>query len=164
MDISKRYDASAKQLLSYRYALAWILKGYIPEFAEYEIEDIANVYIESEPEVSQTVVHQNERIQGQNTEDSTLDEGTVFFDIRFSAYAPKQGENIRVIIDVEAQNNANPGYDLWKRAEYYCARLISAQKGTVFTKSEYSKIQKVYSIWLLPNVTAELKISLPPTA
>ncbi len=155
--LAKRYDAIAKQLLSYKYVLAWILKGYVPEFAECEIEDIVNKYIETEPEVSETPVHQNEKIKGQNTEDSTLDEGTVYYDIRFEALAPKSNENIRIIINVEAQNNANPGYDLWKRAEYYCCRLISAQKGTVFTKSEYSKIQKVYSIWLLPNVTGELE-------
>ena len=34
---------------------------------------------------------------------------------------------------------------------YYGSRLISAQKGTVFTGEHYEKIQKVYSIWVLVN-------------
>ena len=29
--------------------------------------------------------------------------------------------------------------------------MISAQYGTVFTHSEYDKIQKVYSIWICPD-------------
>ena len=33
------------------------------------------------------------------------------------------------------------------------ARLISRQKGTVFTHSDYQKIQKVYSIWICPSIT-----------
>ena len=35
-----------------------------------------------------------------------------------------------------------------KRAIYYCSRMISAQHGPIFTKSEYGKIRKVYSIWI----------------
>jgi hypothetical protein len=44
-----------------------------------------------------------------------------------------------------------PGYPLTKRGIYYCARMISEQYGTVFTKEEYSKINKVYSIWICPS-------------
>lgn len=43
------------------------------------------------------------------------------------------------------------GYPLVKRGFYYCARMISEQYGTVFTDSEYEKIQKVYSIWICPS-------------
>ena len=39
-------------------------------------------------------------------------------------------------------------YPLTKRAIYYCSRMISAQHGPIFTKSEYGKIRKVYSIWI----------------
>ena len=55
---------------------------------------------------------------------------------------------IRLIINVEAQTAFNPGYPLTKRAIYYCSRMISAQHGPIFTKSEYGKIRKVYSIWI----------------
>ena len=78
----------------------------------------------------------------------------MFYDVRFDAIAPKsadsteQEEVIRLIINVEAQTKFKPGYPLTKRAIYYCSRMISAQHGPIFTKSEYGKIRKVYSIWI----------------
>lgn len=35
-----------------------------------------------------------------------------------------------------------------ERGSFYCGRMISAQKETVFRNSDYNKLQKVYSIWL----------------
>ena len=78
----------------------------------------------------------------------------MFYDVRFDAIAPKsadsteQEEVIRLIINVEAQTKFKPGYPLTKRAIYYCSRMISVQHGPIFTKSEYGKIRKVYSIWI----------------
>ena len=57
-------------------------------------------------------------------------------------------QNSQVIINVESQNQWNPGYSLTKRAAYYAARMLSRQKGTVFTGSDYGKLQKVYTIWI----------------
>ena len=88
------------------------------------------------------------RITSQQVEDKSEREGTVFYDIRFTAVAPSDGKPIRLIINIEAQNNFHPGYPLLKRAIYYCSRMISSQYGTVFTKSHYEKIEKVYSIWI----------------
>ena len=51
-------------------------------------------------------------------------------------------------MNIENQNVWNPGYPLIKRAIYYCGRLISWQKGTVFQGDDYGKIEKVYSIWI----------------
>ena len=62
-----------------------------------------------------------------------------------------------MIINVEAQNDFYPGYPIIKRGIYYCARMISAQYGTVFTNSHYEKIQKVYSIWICMNPPKERK-------
>ena len=70
------------------------------------------------------------------------------YDIRFTALAPATGEPIRLIINLEAQNEFHPGYPLIKRALYYVSRLISAQHGTEFTHGHYEKIKKVYSIWI----------------
>ncbi len=49
---------------------------------------------------------------------------------------------------MEAQGDFYPGYSLLKRGFYYVGRMLSAQKGTVFTESAYDKLRKVYSIWL----------------
>ncbi len=145
------YDASAKKLLSSKKILAWILKYCVPEFESCEIADIRDKYIEGTPEVGVTPVLPDEtnaaRIVGDNVEDKTLTEGTVTFDIRFRAITPEK-DSLGLIINIEAQHSSNLDYPLTKRAVFYCSRLISAQHDTVFTKSEYGKIKKVYSIWL----------------
>ena len=90
-------------------------------------------------------------IQGTGVEDTTITEGTVTFDIRFTAAVPSVREKIGLILNVEAQNQFHPGYPLIKRGIYYCCRMVSSQYGTVFTKSHYEKIKKVYSIWICTN-------------
>lgn len=54
-----RYDQSAKNILSDKSILAHILKSTVSEFKDASIEDIANVYIEGTPEVSQIPVNQD---------------------------------------------------------------------------------------------------------
>ena len=77
------------------------------------------------------------------------------FDILFHAKAPDTDDLITLIINVEAQKSLSPKnnegkiYPLMKRAVYYISRLISSQKETEFTGSDYGKIKKVYSIWNL---------------
>ena len=79
------------------------------------------------------------------------------YDIRFYAKAPGEDGLISLIINVEAQNRYDPGYPLLKRALYYCSRMISAQYGTEFTKSEYGNIKKVYSIWVCTQPPKEYR-------
>ncbi len=148
------YDAAVKHLLAHKPFLARIMKECLPEYRDCSIEDIMNRYIEGTPSVASVGVHVDEtspRIKGGNTEDKTITEGTVFYDIRFNALAPKDDDVIGIIINVEAQNKSNPGYSLLKRAIYYCSRMISAQKNVEFTGSDYNGIQKVYSIWVCSN-------------
>ena len=94
-------------------------------------------YIEGETQISEAAVHPDEeagslQIRGLNTEDSTINEGTVTYDIRFRAIVPGTGERISLIINVEAQNDFYPGYPIVKRNLYYCCRLVSSQYGTEF--------------------------------
>ena len=87
-------------------------------------------------------------ISGMDTEDKSVHEGTVTYDIRFRAIVPGSEEQIALIINVEAQNDFYPGYPLIKRGIYYCCRMISSQYGREFTGPHYEKIKKVYSIWI----------------
>ena len=157
-----RYDAACRQLISNKAILAWILKGCVEEFYGCDIRDIAERYIEGTPEVGTVGVHPDETneetpaaagdtITGMNTEDTTLTEGKVTYDVRFYALAPKDREQIRLLLDVEAQGDFYPVYPLVKRGFYYCGRMVSAQYGTEFTGSHYENIRKVYSIWLCMN-------------
>ena len=221
-DYEARYDRAAKKLLANKLVLAHILKDCVKEYQACSIMDIAQKYIEGEPEVGTTGVYMDDsnspeqpdikpetmatqsaevqamnaqevnaqevnaqainaqsmkvqamneqamnahaisiqamntqvtKVQGMGNEDISQNEGTVYYDVRFNAIAPSTEEhgNIRLIINAEAQNRFKPKYPLTKRAVYYGSRLISAQNGTVFTKSDYQKLRKVYSIWICVN-------------
>lgn len=154
------YDKAAKGVLSQKKVLAYILKRTVPEFESASLDDIANIYIEGQPEVStvpvskdktNAVLHALERqdtptIKGAQNEDNSITEGSIVFDILFRAKAPETNEIITLIINVEAQKRLNPKkktgdtYPLLKRAVYYASRLISSQKGTEFINSDYDKI------------------------
>lgn len=174
-DFDADYDKTAKKLLANKQILAQIMKGCVDEYSECSVDEIAEKYIEGTPEVGTVGVHVDdtnrlprtpEVITGSNNEDSTLTEGTVHYDVRFDAIAPTSAHDaasqdvIRLIINVEAQTAFNPGYPLTKRAIYYCSRMISAQHGPIFKKSEYGKIRKVYSIWVCTKPSDEFQNTL----
>lgn len=68
----------------------------------------------------------NKSIEGLNTEDDIPNEGKITYDIKFYVILP-DGEHTKIIINIEAQKDSKPGYDLVTRAVFYCARLLSAQ-------------------------------------
>ena len=151
-------DAACKQFLSDKLILACILKGCVSEFQDCDVHDIETKYIEGEPEIGTIGVHPgttNQRtpdvlggkIHGINNESASDTEGKVTFDIRFYALTPTK-ERVKLIINIEAQNDFYPGYPLIKRAIYYGSRQISAQYGSEFEHAHYENIKKVYSIWI----------------
>ncbi len=153
-DDSAGYDAACKRVLSEKAILARIMKSCLEEYKECDVSDIAEKYIEGQPQVSAVPVLPDEDstvISGMDTEDKSVREGSVTYDIRFRAIAPSSGEQIALIINVEAQNDFYPGYPLIKRGIYYCSRMISSQYGREFTGAHYEKIKKVYSIWICMN-------------
>ena len=89
------------------------------EYSEYDVAEIAEKYIEGSPQIASMTVHQDEvnaeLITGMATESNSVQEGKVTYDIRFWAVHPKSGELIRLIINIEAQNDFYPGYPLIKR-------------------------------------------------
>ncbi len=152
------YDAACKRLLANKVILAWIMKGCLEEYRDFDVDVIAEKYIEGDPQIAKVAVNPDEeaessgeQIKGAKNEDSTIKEGTVTYDIRFYGVAPRSGEIVSLIINVEAQNDFYPGYPIIKRGIYYCSRMISAQYGVEFTDSHYEKIKKVYSIFICAN-------------
>ena len=128
-----RYDATCKEVLSEKSMIACILQTCVEEFKGCSIRDIVRHYIQGTPDVGTIVVEPDGgsplRIRNEQTEDKTQHEGTVFYDIRFTALAPRSDKPIELIINIEAQNDFHPGYPLLKRAIYYCSRMISSQYG-----------------------------------
>lgn len=153
------YDDSCKKILANKDIAARILKEIVPEYKDSTVDAI-KLYI-SNIDIGKTPVDADylpPLVNLENSEDKTLYEGTRHFDIKFTAKAPKDNNStINLIINIEAQRKYNPGYSLIKRGIYYCCRLISSQYGTVFYKSDYDSIQKVYSIWICPNPTSKFK-------
>ena len=153
-ELSARYDAACKRVLSEKSILAWIMKSCLEEYQDCNVQEIAEKYIEGQPQVASVPVLPDEDgtvIHGMDTQDTSLREGTVTYDIRFRAIVPGTGEHISLIVNVEAQNDYYPGYPLLMRGVYYCCRMVSAQYGREFTGPNYGKLKKVYSIWICMN-------------
>lgn len=53
-------DASCKRLLADKSILAWILKDCVEEYRNSNIQDIAEKYIESEPQIAEVAVNPDE--------------------------------------------------------------------------------------------------------
>ncbi len=153
-----KYDAACKRVLSDKILLAHILKACVAEFKDASIKDIVEKYLTGDPLISQIPVHSGtSKVHTASNEDVTEPDSTVTYDIRFYAIAPKSGELVQLIINVEAQGDYYPGYPLLKRVIYYCSRQISAQYGVDFENYHYEKIIKVYSIWICLNPPAYLR-------
>ena len=159
-----QYDQHAKRVLADKKIMAYILKRTVPEFQDETLDDIAYRYIEGDPKVGEVPVNPDKtnavrgsaarhakNVQGDRNEAVSPTEGWITFDILFHAKAPRTGELITLIINVEAQKTqrrSRLGYDLLKRAMYYAGRLISSQKETEFAGSDYDGLKKVYSIFI----------------
>jgi len=90
-DDSAGYDAACKRVLSEKAILARIMKACLAEYQDCDVGEIAEKYIEGQPQVSNLLVLPDEGgtiISGMDTEDKSVHEGTVTYDIRFRASVP----------------------------------------------------------------------------
>lgn len=148
-----KLDECCKALLAEKQFLAWILQSCEDAYKDKNIDEIIDC-IEGEPEIGKIPIGEGlenkyaaEKISGMSTEDASKYEGTIRYDIRFRSRLPDKKES-ELIVNVEAQNNFNPGYRLVTRGLYYAGRMISSQKGSEFDHSDYSRLKKVHSIWI----------------
>ena len=160
-----QYDTQCKKILSEKIILAWILKHVTTEFSGMSIEDIVDC-IEN-PQISLVKVNPGETNQESfelhselendiktvmtGVEDAVSDEGSIYYDILFSAYVPVKNAHIKLIINLESQKSFYPGYEIVTRGIFYCGRMLSAQLGTEFKAKDYDNLKKVYSIWICMN-------------
>ncbi|MCR5336203.1 MAG: hypothetical protein K6E42_06575 [Synergistes sp.] len=145
------YDTSCKRVLAEKHVLARILHGCTVEFRDFDIETIVKECFGGHMYISAVPIAPDETgafLQGSDVGLTSPTEGSVYFDILFDALVPSKDESVRLLVNVEAQSDFYPGYSLLQRGMYYCGRLLSAQNGTVFSRSHYEKLCKVYSIWI----------------
>ncbi len=164
-DSKKAYDDVCKRILSEKSVLAWIMKTCIREYKDVSIEDIKTKYIEPEILVGTDYLDADAElysptISGLNTEDISLDDGMIRYDIKFKALLPNTNEMAELIINIEANGYNKKDSPILKRAMYYASRLISSQKGVEFKGSKYEGIKKVYSIWVITNLGVREKSSI----
>lgn len=156
--VGMKYDAAMKRVLACIPIASQIVKETVPEFADMSLDDISKCFVKVYPacigvdvDTTHPVVRQ---AIGLGTEDKSINEGAITYDVRLLVRNPKTQDESLLIINLEAQNIINAkklGYDLVKRAVYYASRLISSQKGELFTNSDYNKICKIYSIWFVES-------------
>lgn len=153
-----KYDAAMKKVMACIPIASQIVKETVPEFSDMSLDDIGKCFLSVDSAcigVDTDTTHKAVRQAiGLSTEDKTVSEGVVTYDVKLLVQNPKTQEKSVLIINLEAQNISNAkrlGYDLVKRAVYYASRLISSQKGELFFKSDYDKICKIYSIWLVES-------------
>ena len=161
-----RYDEEVKNVLANRSILARILKRTVSELMEYDL-DLVERCISEKIDISSVHVNPgktNRKIASNDRIDKVAGEGSVIYDIKFHIITP-DGEARKVIINIEAQQKSNPGYDIVTRAIFYCARLLSAQLKVEFNndgtdKSQYDNIKKVYSIWICMDCPKDKRDSI----
>lgn len=151
-DSGSAYDTNIKFLLADKQILSWILKYTLDEFKGMDVSDIRDCIgndIEVDTRPVEPGLSNLGRIKGALTEDSVPGEGTIYYDIRFTAY--HRNTEMKILVNLEAQKTSDAnklGYHLENRIVFYLARMVSAQKHTEFFHSDFDDLKPVRSIWI----------------
>lgn len=157
-------DLALKRVLACKPILARILKGVVEECSGMDAEEV-EACIEGEVSVDRVLLGPGltNSIIGEAQEDYQNGEGMVRYDIRTFLKVPSVSwaDRIKILIDLEAQKDDKPGYDIPLRALFYCCRMVSAQLGQEFTLHKddpvkYGNLKKVYSIFICSG-TAQIR-------
>ena len=148
---SVKLDETCKVLLSDTQILAHILKYVVDELRDFTIEEIQEIIpanINHEP-----VFPGNRVVKTSGNESIIPGEGLLRFDVHFELDVPKRNKQkaCKLQINIEAQNCIYNNYKIVTRGIAYISRLISKQVKTVIDGDNYQKMQKTYSIWLMPQ-------------
>ena len=173
--LEARYDNKVRDILAQKVVLAHILVATMEEFKGLEPGEVIPL-IEGEPLVRYDKesdgnvdinINQNDinpMITGLSTVLSEPGAGIIEEDIRFYVRMPYTDEvsekGLKIISNIEMQNNINPGYDIAKRQVFYSCRMISEQKDREFIKSDYDSLKKVSSIWIFPSPRVSNKLTI----
>ena len=139
----EQYDGHAKNLLTYKELMSVILQAVVHEFQGMSIEEIKES-IDVDAEIS------TGRVPGESEEEVFPWGGIVRYDIKFTVHIQKYG-NLKLYVNLEAQKNYYPGYDLVTRGICYGTTLLSGQLEKEVSQGDYDNLKKVYSIWICLN-------------
>ncbi len=156
------YDAYCKRQLSRKPVLARLLKDCLPECAPFTVDEIERCSLSSLlHDTASSLSHSNdsmeELISSLATDASDLGAGTSKLDLLFRIQPPSTEDSAAVMVNIEPQDLWRLPYPLMARSAFYCARILSQQKGTEFLNSDYGGLKKVYSIWILTSPPKPLR-------
>ncbi|HCO29940.1 MAG TPA: hypothetical protein DIT54_11315, partial [Lachnospiraceae bacterium] len=150
-DLDLSYDTEAKNLFGNKEVLSVIAKYVIPEVKDYSYEEIAAMI--GNVNISKEEVAVNGPIERLESESKYVGEKTIFYDIKTTIHTNDGA--IELILNVEIQRRANPGYNLKMRGSYYVSRAFSEQLKDISDDASYDKLKKVYSVWIVSNSPKE---------
>ena len=148
----EKYDASVKKIVKQARFVAAILRLTVPEYKGMTVEDILPYIVDISDMVAVDDVS-GAALMNLPQEQTALLSKIITYDVHIKARNPKAGEDINVTLyfDFEFQNeyrDSTLGYPLLKRAMYYVARELDSQLGILTEDTDYSSLQKSYSIWI----------------
>lgn len=150
-----KLDETCKLLLSNSQILAHILKYTVDELKYFSRDEIQQILPTKVKQISvfpgDTI--NPETVDKKESESGILGENLVKFDVRVDLEFkdPITNESKKIRIDIEVQNDLNKSYNMVTRGIAYSGRMLSQQFGDVVRKSRYENLEKVYSIWILPQ-------------
>ena len=149
-DLTLSYDTEAKNLFANKEILSVIAKNVVTEVKDYSYKDIAAMI--GNVSISKDTVSINGAIEKLDSESNYLKEKTIHYDIKTTI----SGE-IELIINLEIQRGTKE-YVLEMRGSYYISRMFSEQLKDISKEAHYTKLKKVYSIWIVVDETEEERI------
>lgn len=139
------YDARAKRLLCSKGALSIIIRSLIDGCGGYTYMEIGDMIGKVSANTQVTEDISAEGVRRLSAEMDAVTEKLIRYDVYLNFC-----DNGRIsTIDIEIQQESNPGYSLIKRGMYYACRSISSQLGAITGETNFDKLHKVYSIWLM---------------
>ena len=153
-EIKAELRTVAKKLITHRIILAEILKECVEEFGKYDIFFIKQNCLVGEIRMDGGSAKQDEysTIVKSDIKDEPAGEEPVSFSLELDAVVPTTKKWIRVSINIEIQIDKEFSCSVAGKAVYSLARMISSQKEMVFNHLEYENVDKVYSIWICPDL------------
>ena len=137
------YDANFKRIIANKSLLCYILRNFVDEYKEVEeseIRKLLNVNL-LEDIKSQKILSLQKEFKDEY--------GKIELDQLIGVKLPKQNGQIGIFINFEMQRSVSKYISILPRAIYYVSKVITMQKESVFKHMEYSKLLKVYGIWIV---------------
>ncbi len=144
-------DSPAKKLLYNKGTLAIIIKSLIDDCGKYSYIEIGDKIGNITGDRQVTADINETGIKQLSTENNHVLEKLIRYDVYLNFYdKDEETDEDRIsTIDVEIQQEMPSDYPLVKRGLYYAFRSVCSQLGDITGDTNYSKLHKVYSIWLM---------------